>query len=709
MKKKNFCLVIMIIAIVKISLAQSIDSVDSLGRKIVNLDEVVVKAALVKHDSRSDEYILTPELRQGATSVYDVFSRLPGVAYNSINNSLSVRMDYNVIIEVNGKRVSPEYIMALPIDHISKIQVIYVPTARYATEGIRYVINIKLKNDFVGHNLYVGNFTMISAGDNNGSNIIANEQPKAQYIYSGEKIDVTVGYGFATINWNYPISYSRCYNGIASIKSKDVNSKNPNDCNSTISNAANLGVDWQIVPHQTLSFRTTFQNDGVKHHSDYNIIANEISHESISKYIESSDESSKVNDIAGAVYYQGLFNNGWSMYSALGYNRMRDNISSEYSGFNFNNASLYRNVKDYFRGELDINYSFNDALALNFGYRGIWTRYMTHDRENGSPLSKYEDERHNGYVFFDWTPKDNILFHVGSGIEAIQNNGYERRRNLLEFLPHVTASWQPADNVQFVTEYTTKMEYPSLYQVSLTPTSIDRWLLQLGNPQLLSSRLQTVSLQASLFESLIIGAEYIYGHNSITDWYEKGDDNVFFKTYANAKKREFRAVVAYDWTITKELTWNNIIQWQWQEISGFGLSNHTTNLSWHSNLEYWIKPISLITKVEYMREMQKNPLLQGWQQYGQDLWQFSLKKSLVNNTLAISLNYVPPIHLGVRSNQESVINTSCFNQRQKLNLHTYDNLLMLRIEWRFNKGRNKQRRVQQYEFDLERKIDNGLL
>lgn len=46
---------------------------------------------------------------------------------------------------------------------------------------------------------------------------------------------------------------------------------------------------------------------------------------------------------------------------------------------------------------------------------------------------------------------------------------------------------------------------------------------------------------------------------------------------------------------------------------------------------------------------------------------------------------------------------------QKLNLNTYDNLLMLRVEWRFNKGRSKQRSVQEYEFDTERRQDKGLL
>ena len=43
---------------VLVSLSQSQNEADSIGSKTVELDEVVVKAALVKHDSRSDEYVL---------------------------------------------------------------------------------------------------------------------------------------------------------------------------------------------------------------------------------------------------------------------------------------------------------------------------------------------------------------------------------------------------------------------------------------------------------------------------------------------------------------------------------------------------------------------------------------------------------------------------------------------------------------------------
>lgn len=651
MTKHLFLFGLATIALVYTSSAQSTDSTgsvittDSVITKVVEIDEVVVKAMLVKHNSHYDEYRMLPKITHGATSVYEVLSRLPGVEYNNFSKILSVRMDPNVLVEVNGTRVSPDYVQALPIDRVSRVQVVYVPSARYTSEGFRYVINIKLKSEYKGHDLYLSNFTMISAGNNNGSDIIANEQPKFQYIYSGENVDVTAGYGFGTINWNYPISYSKSYfkkdnTPIASIKSAEVSAKNPNDLNANLSHYANLGVDWQIAPYQTLSLRGTFFNDGVDHQTIFDVEQDEASTAALENYREISTENSKANDGAGALYYQGMFENGWSIYSALGYEKMRDNVNYLYQYKNNVSSSAdstfmhYRNDKDYFRGELDLNYSFNEVMTLNFGYRGIWNRYMSHDRDgtNDLALSNNDEGRHNGYIFFDWMATESLMLHFGTGVEAIGRTGLEEKRNWFEVLPQLTLVWQPSEKVQVMADYLTKMDYPTLYQVSATPSFVDRWLIRTGNAQLSPSRLHTVSLQGTFFESLVIGAEYIHTHNDITSWYSTRD-TLFSETLINARTRQFAAVGAYNWEITKSLSWNNILQWQWQQIEGQGLSNQVQNLVWHSNVEYFIQPIALLAKVEYLREMQKIPLLQGWQHYGQDLWQLSLSKSFFDESL----------------------------------------------------------------------------
>lgn len=711
MEYKVYLLTLAVLAFAATASAQVASKADSdtTVNRTVKLDEVEVKAALVKHDARSDEYIMTQKLTRGTGSVYDVLSRLPGVSYNNLTSKLSVRMDERVLITVDGKLVNEEYVRAIPVNRIARIQMVYVPSARYTSQGIRYVVNVKLRNDYVGHDLYLGNFTMLSAGDNNGDDIVANEQPKMQYIYSGKKVDFTAGYGFADINWNYPISYTKDYTGIASIASGDVSAKDPNDHNSTLTHYANLGFDWQPAPYQTLSLRGYYQNDNLKHRTTYDITEKLTAQGSNDSYTEQSRTHSKAGNGGGAIYYQGMFRSGWTIYSSLGYIATRDKYDVDYSGGSYTSAGLYRNGKDNFKGELDLTYNFTDAMSLNFGYRAVWNRYTTCDRESDDMLMKNLEWRHTGYAFLDWMPKQTLLLHVGTSLENIHKNGLSDSRDWFEVLPKLTATWQPSEKVQLLAEYTTSMQHPSLYEVSNTPSAVDQWLVQSGYDKLAPSRTQLVSLQGTFLNSLILGVEYSHTHDAITTWYEQTGDNSFRQTLTNARGQQFRVVGAYNWEITKGLTWNNILQAQWQEMSGRGLSNHYWNFSAQSSVEYWLKPWQMLMKGEYHREMQKLPLLQGWQEYGQDLWQFTLQKNFLKNRLAVSLSYVPPIHWGAREDQRQEVKTSFMNYNQNLNLKTYDNLLLLRVQWRFNKGRKKQRRVQQYEFNTEKREDRGLM
>lgn len=64
----------------------------------------------------------------------------------------------------------------------------------------------------------------------------------------------------------------------------------------------------------------------------------------------------------------------------------------------------------------------------------------------------------------------------------------------------------------------------------------------------------------------------------------------------------------------------------------------------------------------------------------------SLKKSFFQKRLNISLNYCPPISWLIHDTQKRVVNTPFYKEIQSLNLHTYDNLFMLRITFNLHRG-----------------------
>ena len=200
---RKLWVIISLMVMITSSLAQDLallnDSVnirrDSLALRSIELDELVVKESLVNHSTKSDTYKVTEAMRRGIDGTMQLLGRLPGVVYDNVKNSVTVHNNSNVQIIVDGNQVGSSYLNAIPLDRIDKVEVIYMPSARYTTAGYRYVIDIKLKPEYRGHDIYVGNFMMVSAG-NNGDDVVANEQPQMMYMYSGDKVDFNVGYGW---------------------------------------------------------------------------------------------------------------------------------------------------------------------------------------------------------------------------------------------------------------------------------------------------------------------------------------------------------------------------------------------------------------------------------------------------------------------------------------------------------------------------------
>lgn len=206
---KRIAILIISICVASQLSAQSVDSlniVDTLNNRIYNLDEVVVTAPVISQNKYGSTYLITESLRDKVSSPIQMLNHIDGVVYNEVDNSVKVKTDSRVIILVNGIEHDINYIMSLPPARIAKIEVINIPAAKYIAEGYRHVINYKLKNDWVGHDLYVQNYNMLSPG-NNGGNFIANEQPRIQYMFTNKRMDFHIGYAYANIHWNYPISY----------------------------------------------------------------------------------------------------------------------------------------------------------------------------------------------------------------------------------------------------------------------------------------------------------------------------------------------------------------------------------------------------------------------------------------------------------------------------------------------------------------------
>lgn len=336
------------------------------------LPEFVFTESLIKHKFKSDVYTITAEQQKGCTSVFDILNTLPGVIYNNITSKVSVRSDERILLWVNNQEQNLDYINAINPQNIKEIEIIHQLPGRYVAAGYKYIVNIKLRNDYVGNDLSVNNFTMFSPS-NNGNDDITNEQPKIQYSYSEKKWIFNVGYGYANIRWNYPISYEKTYHGISTLSSQEYSTTNPNDHNKSISHAANIGFDWRFSDKQTLSLRTLYSHNKDYHASlyDYITMQGEGNQSNIS---EETADNVKNNDLKTSIIYNATFGNKWVLYADFSYNFYKANNENSYlmNGNDYKSNVYSIQKKNYYKATADLIYNISNSASLNFGYSGTW-------------------------------------------------------------------------------------------------------------------------------------------------------------------------------------------------------------------------------------------------------------------------------------------------------------------------------------------------
>lgn len=669
----------------------------------IPLQEVVITERLVKHKINKDIYLLTAELKKGAAHPYDILEKLPGISFDNMKNTVSVRRDERTLITVDGIERGYDYIMSISPERMEKAEVMHTLPGRYSTAGYKYIINIVLKKDYTGYDLNLQNYCMAALTGNNGKNDIANEQPKIQYTYTNKILNISTGYGFADINWNYPVSYSKSYIGIANINSDAYTEKNPNDHNMNRSHNINANIDWHFTKGQSLSLRSSYSNQDEQHETIYRT----------DNSIEHTKENNGNNDLRLSLVYRANIKDKWNVYTDISYNIYNSDTHNAYDIYSkFSSVSKYHNKKDYIRGNTDLSYYFNDNILLNLGYNVIWNRYRSKLHDSKTTVSENNDTRHNIYSYIDFMIGQKAGVHAGAAVALVRSRNFSDRRTYCNILPLVQLNYMPTENVRIEGELSATMEYPKLYQLSSAEYSIDSYMTFVGNQLLQPAKTQSISIQVTLWDKLAVGTTYEHTKNYAADCYSRVTADKFRFSYENSKYDYLAFITMYDWSISKYLTWRNSAQLSYDRIAGnweFSGRKNYTNLSFDSRIKYWCHPIKLWMTVRYSRNMTKEPQLQGMNEIGQDLLQASLQKSFLDNRLNVSLSYIPPFKLGIRDEQHKLVKTDFYSENRRLNLNTYKNMLIIRAVFKLSKGRKVKSDNLKLQFYDESKKDKGLL
>ncbi|MBR4829229.1 MAG: TonB-dependent receptor [Muribaculaceae bacterium] len=666
----------------------------------ISLPELVFTESLIKHNAKSDVFKITENHRKGITNVLDILNLLPGVDFDQLKSRISVKNDDRVLVRVDGQERNYDYVRAIDPQRVKEIEIIHELPGRYVIAGYKYVVDIKLKSDYVGNGLAINNFTMFSPG-NNGDDNIVNEQPNIQYSHTDKKWNFNVGYGYADIRWNYPISYSKAYPSLYDLSSATYTTDNPNDHNRNNSHAANIGLDWKVADNHTLSLRSQYLHDNGRHSTRYDYMVT-----GADDFSEVIGSGVKTNDYRLSLIYNSVINKRWTLYADLNYNLFKTDNRNAYSQDNVQLTDVNStHRKDYYKGTVDAVFSPHDKVSIDFGYSGTWAFYRFAQRNY--PGTKSNENRQNVFSYLDYAFNDQLSARAGLAFESIHIDDNATSNTYNKFLPTASLNYIPSQTVQLSVDYSTRMEYPKLYQLSPIGYNLDERMVFQGNPGLKPSLQHEVNLQAVLWQHLVLAGMYKSSSNTVSEYYSHEND-VYRYSFLNSKHSALAFLIMYDWKINKFISWENSFQFSHERISWDKYSNHANNIKFSSDLSYYISPLNMRFTASYSRGMYKVPLLQGYEQREQDLWAMSLFKTIWHDRINVSLTWVPPIRLGVRENQQRVIDTDFFTEHQRLNLKTYDNLILLRVGFRLNN--NKRFKVKnQSKFDDEKNKDRGLL
>lgn len=479
---------IMLLCIEISSMAQEVSD----STTMIGLDEVIVVASTTQHKLNGDDYLVTGEMRERSGNVSELLNLLPGVKVNRMNNSLSVENKSNVILLVNGKQYSADYIKSINLDRIVRINVIKNPSGRYTSEGYDAVIDLKVR-DYDGLEFSVSNFSILNF-QNNGKDKVMMEQPLASFSYTRNKISVFGSYVYGLSKWNTPyenlfkIEDGYQMNGIGIEKYKYHG------------NVANFGLNYRLADNHELSVELDYRRENT--YSDLSLTDR-----------ETDQNQSVINDdvkptYGSSIFYKGQIGDKLNVYSELAYSYLQSKGSNRLIDDN-QSKDDYTHIdesKHDIKYTLETEWKTSDLLSFKFGYQLGWKRYKS---INGF---EYSNTRNKLWTYLTYTPSKVFSTEIG-GVFEVERISQANTNYYYRFLPSLKFNYTPTDNVNLNLSYTANGNYPTLAMLNPVRTNLHNGVFQQGNPALKSAVSHTIALEDRFFEIFSVNLQFEYLKN----------------------------------------------------------------------------------------------------------------------------------------------------------------------------------------------------
>lgn len=648
------------------------------------IGEVVIKSSSLKSQvDRQVQYIGKRE-KEGASNTYEVLERVQGVSYDRFNNKIKVDNSDKILILINGLEKDPEYIKNLNPDRILKVEIIRNPSGKYAMDGYKAIVNIILKDNFRGFDVFLNNSQIIDY--NSEINFIP-----ANYTYFGvnfvnKNINLYTNYTLNFFNFQVNGDKIKIYN--TGEKENYVSpSEKPNLILGSFINSFVCGFDYFLNPKNSISveIKNSFIPRGFgKNESHYFLKEKNI--DVLSQSINSN------YTFTSKVYYIGNFSEKTQLTVSLFFTELTDKSKSTFIVnsilANLVETSVKKPIFD-FNAELTQN--LTNKLSINFGNQELlaFSKTLTFV-DNSIPNDfLYQENRIRNYLYFNYKISNSFILKAGLGNELmIMNNSIDNKKIFNGWQPHIDFQYRCKEFFDVTLKYRSIADYPGLDKLNPIVKRLDINVVEMGNSSLKPAYRNNISLRMNILGGLLAFEPYYeFENNSIISYVKEFDGYDYILKWTNVAKK-INLGVSTNLTIPfgkaiilqtnynsyKQRIINNFIE---KSLNGWLLS---------SNLLYINQKHSIVGGIIFQKNLYRDLNWMGYNSYGNDFWGIFLQKVFFKN-LNIMFMTILPINFGTDYNQEIYTQMPTYEQYENVYLEILKHIVLFNVSYRFSKGK----------------------
>lgn len=517
----------------------------------VMLEKVVVEGKRIQTTSKGHVFYLSEKAKE-SKNPYKALQEIPLIFSDPVNETVRSVDGESMAILIDGMRVNSGI---SPIDpaRIKSVEIVDVVGARYMRQGIKKVMNIKLKKSM---DLYT----------------YAQLQGQAYYprqdYYFGPKFEIGNSrfsvYGSASGDFSetktshgYDLSssgLSRNYSGESTGKDKDF--------------YFSFMSKWRITEKDYLA--AYVQGDFDKAKDDNKSFGSQEGKD----MVRTARTDYKSDIFSATAYFKHLFSEDQELEAYAVYSDNRaDNtnkLSEEIGGNDGLNIQKYINDMKSVKGTLTYSQDFENGGSLELGDE---TEYL-YDKIDNTGISSYLYRHHrlNEYFYAGYSGRigRKLTYNTTAGMEYVSMRSDTIRHSY--FKPRVSLGlyYNILEELRTSINYSYRNSAPSVEMLNPYNTSADTLLVRHGNPHLLPSQTHAFTWNAGYMKSglyLEPSVSYSISSDIVKPVSIAQDNGVLLTTYRNEGR--FRALALQ-------------LQVLWRKKGYFFILNTSHNVSYYT-------------------------------------------------------------------------------------------------------------------------------